>query len=110
MRKLVMLTAVVSVGLAAVGCTGFRAPVVPPYGWAFTQYTAPLTSELAGQSVPPKRGEASSAAVLGLVGWGDCGLEAAAKDGGLATIQYCDYSVLNVLGVYTSFTVIAYGN
>jgi len=109
MRRLAKVTAL-CVGVLLVGGCAFQAPVVPPAGGLYTSYSAPLTTELHGQGTATRTGEASTQAVLGLVAWGDCSLDAAAEEGGLSTIEYCDYSYLNVvLGVYQKFTVTAHG-
>ena len=108
MRRFATVLALCGVLWAAAGC--FRAPVIPPTGLLFSQYNAPLTSEFDGTPATAlKTGEASSTSVLGLVAFGDCSLDAAAGAGELSTIEYCDYSYLNVLGVYQQFTVVAHG-
>ena len=110
MRKWAGLVALCSV-LMTVGCVApFNAPVVPPVGAFFTKYDAPLTTEGVGQSVGTKQGKASMVNVLALVAFGDCSLDAAARDGNLSTIEYVDYSYLNVFGMFQSFTVIVHGN
>lgn len=109
MRRRTALAALCAMAIVASGCV-FQAPVMPPLGGIYTEYTAPLTAEVQGQGVVTKSGQASTGAVLGLFAWGDCGLDAAARNGGLTTIEYCDYSYLNVvLGIYQTFTVTAYG-
>ncbi len=47
--------------------------------------------------------------ILGAVSWGDCSINAAAKDGGLSTIDSADYKYYNILGVYQTFTTIVHG-
>jgi hypothetical protein len=39
----------------------------------------------------------------------DASIEAAARQGGLDEVAYADYEMMNVLGVYSEFTVHAYG-
>jgi len=109
MRRFATVLAVCGVLWVAAGCS-FVAPVVPPTGFLFSQYSAPLTTEF--DETPAtglKQGEASSVGVLWLLAFGDCSLDAAAEAGGLSTIEYCDYSYLNVLGFYQQFTVVAHG-
>jgi hypothetical protein len=108
MRRMAIVAAVCGVLLAAAGC--FQAPVVPPTGLIYSEYNAPLTTEFdQTQASQLKTGQAYSTSILGLIAYGDCSLDAAAKDGGLSTIEYCDYSFFNVLGVYQKFTVVAHG-
>ncbi len=109
MRRLAGVAALCTVLALSAGCATYRAPVVPPVGLLYSAFKAPLTTEFSGQAAELKSGEASTSSVLGLVATGDCSLEAAAHEGGLNTIEYCDYSYLNVLGVYQRFTVVAYG-
>lgn len=109
MRRAMLLGLVGVLVVAAVGC--YTAPVIPPMGVIYADYKAPLTTEPQGQAVVPKKGEASSQSVLGLVAWGDCSLQAAAAGGGLSTVNYADYSYLNVVfGIYQKFTVTVHGN
>ncbi len=82
---------------------------MPPAGGLFTNFKAPLGTEYTGQSVETKQGQASSSSILFLFAFGDCSLEAAAEEGGLSTITHCDYSYLNVMGLYQKFTIIAHG-
>ena len=96
--------------LVSSGCAGIaRTPVRPPVALAFTNIAAPLSTEFSGQPGELRQGKASSYNALGLAAWGDCSLEAAAEDGGLVTMEYCDYSFFSILGLYSRFTVIAHG-
>jgi len=108
MRR-VLAVAAGCASLCLAGCAGYRAEVIPPVGMIYSNYRAPLTAEYSGQSVERKAGEASSVSILGLVAYGDCSLDTAARAGGLTTINYCDYEYLNVLGIYQKFTVMAHG-
>ena len=108
MRKLMLVVAVCGVLLFSTGCA-YRTPVMPPAGVLFSDFKAPLGSEYTGQSVETKQGQASSFSVLCLFAFGDCSLQAAAKEGRLSTITHCDYSYLNVMGVFQKFTIIAHG-
>ena len=109
MRTLASVAALGLVGLFLTGCA-YRAPVMPPQGAIYTGISAPLTVDVEGQTVSPKKGEASSSAILGLFAWGDCSLQKAAQEGQLSTIEYCDYSYMSIVfGIYQSFTVTAHG-
>ena len=107
MRKAAGVAALCALLVVVVGC--YTAPVMPPAGFVYSGISAPLTTEFSGQDAGLQSGEASSTSILGLVATGDCSIEAAAKEGGIRTVEFCDYTYLNVLGVYQRFTVVAYG-
>jgi hypothetical protein len=110
MRTMAGFAALCAVAALTLGCQ-YTAPVKPPMGGLFSSYSAPMSTQFTGQSTPAKTGQASAESVLGLVAWGDCSLQTAAKNGGLATIDYCDYEYVNVvLGIYQKFTTKAHGN
>ena len=111
MRRTIIVLGIVCVFAMAAGCAQYRAPVIPPQGFAFTQVGAPLSTQFnESTAVAPKQGKASAVSVLGLVAFGDASLQEAAREGDLRTIHYADYEYLNVLfGMYTSFTVIVHG-
>jgi len=68
MRKSVMALPALCLMLAVAGC--YTAPVMPPLGGIYSDYSAPMTTEFNGQeAVPQKEGEATSYSILGLVAW-----------------------------------------
>lgn len=72
-----------------------------------TPYDLDLDRTVLGQ----KQGRSSAQSVLWLVAWGDGGTAAAAKDGGITTVNHMDREVLSVLfGLYMRTTTIVYGN
>ncbi|MBP5160630.1 MAG: TRL-like family protein [Alphaproteobacteria bacterium] len=107
MKKL-LLIALVAFGLA--GCT--TAPFQPSQGIMFTEYKAPLQLEYNNNTdLGRKVGTGSATSILGLVAFGDCSVQAAAKDGGIKTIKHTDYEYTNVLfGFFTKTTVYVYGD
>ncbi len=107
MRKLMAVAVLCGLVGMMVGC--YSAPVMPPIGAIYSGIEAPLSTEFSGQSANLRSGEASSSSILGLIATGDCSIEAAAAEGGLSTVEYCDYKYTNVFGVYQKFTVVAYG-
>lgn len=108
MRKSVVALAALFLMVAVAGC--YTAPVMPPLGGIYSDYSAPLTTEFNGQeAVPQKEGQSASYSILGLFAWGDCSVRTAAAVGGLYSVSYCDYRYHNVLGVYQEFTIIARG-
>jgi hypothetical protein len=109
MRRACVVAGLCAVFAVLVGCSWYQAPVMPPYGSLFADISAPMTVDYEGQAVAPAQGQASAKSVLGLIAWGDCGVQTAAQNGRLSKISYCDYEYLNVLGFYQSFTVVAHG-
>ena len=92
------------------GCSGVQAPVMPPQGLGFTDYVAPLDIDFDKTALGTKKGEASSSSILALIATGDASIQAAARNGQINTINHADYRVLSVLGLYTKFTTIVYGD
>ncbi|MHC4514685.1 MAG: TRL-like family protein [Planctomycetota bacterium] len=104
-RALLVIVLVVSL----TGCF-FAAPVVPPVGGLYSDIKAPMDIDFNKTAVASKSGEAMATTILGLVATGDCSINAAAKNGGITTIESADYKYFNVLGVYQTFTTIVHGN
>ncbi len=106
-KKAALAVGVLSVVLLA-GC--MRAPVMPPSGWLYNETEAPLDIDMQETKIGSKRGESSCMSVLGLVAVGDASIEAAARNGGIKTVQHADYRYTNVLfGMYQEYTTIVYG-
>ena len=90
--------------LAAVACLTLS-------GCVYTNVRVPMSSEFRNTKTVTKSGEATTRSVAWLVAWGDAGLQSAAKNGQLATLEYADCAFLNILfGLYMSNTTIVYGN
>jgi len=111
-----MLTMASALGLA--GCMHMPVtPIQPPSGEIYENVMAPLTYKFDQTPVTtPKVGVATSRFLLvpftyGALsfGWNPCGVNAAARNGGISKVAYADYRFLNILGVYQEFTVIAHG-
>lgn len=101
--------------LAACGGASHRAGVVPPIGGLFMDVQAPLTVDFDKTPNAARQGSAQVSYLFVPFGnlsfsWGESAIEAAAEDGGLNTVEYADYQVFNVLGIWQTFTVTAYGN
>lgn len=107
MQKTLGLVMAGSSLLLFTGC--LSAPFMPPMGMFYSEVNAPLSVDHNKTMITSKKGEASAECILGLVSFGDASTQTAAKNGGLTTIQYLDYTYFNVLGVYQKTTVTAHG-
>jgi hypothetical protein len=109
MRTLSGLAAVAAVAMTTTACVP-RTPVLPYYGLLFNNTGMPVDIAFGPNEIGTASGRASATTVLGLLSWGDCSIEGAAKDGNLATVDHVDAHVTNILfGVYTKYETIAYG-
>jgi hypothetical protein len=115
MKATMCLLALAVLGLLCSGCVVWRAPVVPPGGAIYTHYRAPLTGDVNKAPVSGKTGRASTryiaypfSRVLSIA-WADASIKEAAQNGGLTRVEYADYEILQVFGVYAEFTVTVHG-
>lgn len=109
MNRTLLFALLTGTALSMTACV--VAPVVPPPGLFYTGYSAPLDVDQAKTPVAEKTGKASSYAVMGLVAWGDASIDAAAKAGGIQTIESADYELTNILlGMYQQYTTVVHGN
>ena len=98
MKIVKLFAAVMVVAVFLTGCL---------YTHVLTPYDTNLNKTVLGQ----KTGKAAMYSVLGLVAWGDASTAAAAKQGGLATVNHMDKEFLNIVfGIYTETTTIVYGD
>ena len=80
-------------------------------GCVYTHVLMPFDTDLNKTTLGQKQGKASTESVLWLVAWGDGSTAAAAKQGGLTTVNHMDREVLFVMfGLYTKTTTIVYGD
>ena len=98
------------------GCTSLTAPIQPPQGLLFTMYKAPLSTDYDETEVSPRKGTASTfyfrdILLTGLTfGWDNAGIDDAARNGELTKVDYADYEILSILGIFGKFTVTAHGS
>jgi len=77
------------------------------YSHVLMPYDTNLDKTVLGQ----KTGRSVMHSVLWLVAWGDASTSAAAKQGGITTVNHMDREFLNIIfGVYTETTTIVYGD
>ena len=98
MKMVKLFAAVMVIALLGTGCL---------YSHVLTPYDTNLNKTVLGQ----KTGKAAMYSVLGLVAWGDASTAAAAKQGGIVTVNHMDKEFLNIVfGIYTETTTIVYGD
>ncbi|MDA8099947.1 MAG: TRL-like family protein [Nitrospiraceae bacterium] len=80
-------------------------------GCFYAHVTTPLDRNVDKTVLGAKTGKADSQSVLWAVAWGDAGTAAAAKNGGINTVNHMDHELLSVFfGIYTRSTTIVYGD
>ena len=85
------------------------APVIPPIGIIYSDIKAPLDYDQSASKTGSKKGVSESMSILGLVAMGDASVEAAAKAGGINTVDGADYEYFNVLGIYQRYRTVLHG-
>ena len=116
---LTILVIVVPVGGCALPPRPPNAPVIPPLGWLYTSYKAPLEVNYQGSDFGTRVGRAKThyicipGIITGIpidIAWGDAAMRDAAKDGGITHVKGADYEFLQVIGLYAELTVHCYGD
>ena len=114
MRSLILLCGALSC-LSLSGCAiAYKAPVKPPLGILYSNYTVPVTTDFDGTpATSPKVGKASSGYILiplfGDFAFDDAGIKKAAANGGINKIHYAEHEFYSVLGIFGTFCTIVYG-
>jgi hypothetical protein len=111
-RRSALAAALLAAACAAAACSTVQAPVRPPVGWLFTQFSAPIDTNFSATPVGSKVGSADTHYIyipiqnLPLeLAFGDAAVERAARDAGITTIHYVDYEYVRILGIYQLVTV-----
>lgn len=74
-------------------------------------YTGVSEGQIAtSNEVGTKVGTSSSIGVLGLVSVGDASIQAAAHSAGISKISHVDVKKMSVLGIYSQYKTIVYGD
>lgn len=85
--------------------------MLPAPGCVYFHVTTPLDTDLDDTRLGTKVGKSEAHSVLGLVAWGDAGVQAAAEEGGLEVLRHADTETLAVLlFVYGRQRTIVYGD
>ncbi len=96
---------------AITGCNAIPiAPVVPAHGQIYTNVRAPLDTDFDATQLGDKVGYGQVSTYLGLVSVGDASIKSAAADAQITTVHHADYESFSILGIYSRFKVIVYGD
>jgi hypothetical protein len=80
-------------------------------GCFYAHVKQPLDTNVDKTVMGQKRGTAKNYSVLWIAAWGDASTAAAARNGGLTTVNHMDSELYSVLfGLYTESTTIVYGD
>lgn len=80
-------------------------------GCFYAHVTTPLDRNVDKTVLGQKTGTAESQSILWAVAWGDAGTAAAAKNGGITTVNHMDKELMSIFfGIYTKSTTIVYGD
>lgn len=80
-------------------------------GCIYAHVRGPLDTDLATTKLGAKTGTASAQSILGLFAWGDASSAAAARNGGITTLNHMDLEEFVILGfIYQKHTTIVYGD
>lgn len=105
--------------VTACGLTSHKAPVNPPGGAIFAHVKAPLTANYDGNAAGAATMKTSSSQTKFLnvpiagqwsFSWDDAAIGQIASSAGMTSVAYADYEVMNILGIWQTFTVHVYGN
>jgi hypothetical protein len=79
-------------------------------GCVYSNFRVPVSRDFRNTQKVTKSGVSSSHSVAWIAAWGDGGLQAAAEQGDLQTLEYVDYQFMNILfGLYMNRKTIVYG-
>lgn len=98
MKTVARLVAVAAIGMLSGGCL-------------YLDATRPLDTNMNQTPIGTKTGESRLYSVLWLVAWGDAGIQAAARNGGLKVIHNADTrNEVYFFGAFVRRTTIVYGD
>ena len=109
------MTSVFWLAGCGLGTMSYRVPVRPPQGALVTVYRAPLTTNFSNTPVGKREGRASVYYIRDPFisyldfSWGDADIKTAAQNGRLMKVEYADYEIIQVLGIFGKMTVVVWG-
>ena len=117
MKKLLLCLVLCTVMVTHLtGCAGIGSAIytggAPTTGMIVTNVTAPsmnLEAPISADAKSTKVGTASAINILGIVAVGDASIGEAMKDGDITKIHHVDHHILNILGIFSKWTLIVHG-
>ncbi len=106
MKKIIAFVMLCASAVMFTGCG-----VIPMKGTVLTPITLEhvVSEPVVDNGVRPiKRGETTSGGII-LFGTGDASIGTAMRNGGITKVHHVDYSVMNILFLYTEMKTIVYG-
>ena len=101
--KMMAVAAVAALSLSSCAVIGTQAGV----GTLYTSVSE--GQDVTSNSLGSKVGTATSADILGLVVMGDASINTAAKTAGIKKVSHVDCQKNNLLGIFSTYKVIVYG-
>jgi hypothetical protein len=107
MKKSLVLLFCLGLSLTLMEGCATNAPLM---GGLITSVSGPVAVTAYPVTATAKKGEGSTACVLGLFSFGDASIHTACASAGITKIQHVDYESTNILfGFFSSYKVIVYG-
>lgn len=107
-RSVLFLLPVIAVFFFS-SCAIVPTPMGPVGLFADVTYNAAAASVKMDANSFSKVGTSDASNILGIIQTGDISINAAMKSGGLQRVHHVDYKVTNVLGLFSTKTIIVYG-
>lgn len=102
-------------GIIPIVCLTVLTGCIPGFYTVGGLYTAVKTPAAAVAYYGPtatqaaKVSRATATNILGIIATGDASLEAAMKQGGITKVHHVDQEVTSILGLWSTYTIIVYG-
>ncbi|MGQ9707894.1 MAG: TRL-like family protein [bacterium] len=102
-------------GIVPIVCLTMMTGCVPGFYTVGTLYTSVRTPAGAVAYYGPTANQAAKISkvtatnILGIIATGDASLDAAMKQGGITKVHHVDQEVTSILGLWSTYTIIVYG-
>ena len=109
-QRLILSTTLALAAMISGGC--MSSPVIPPFASSgYHNTSAPVDITFKEGDLGTREGRATSRSFFGLFAFGDASTDAAARNGGLTTVDHIDCRMTHVLfGIYASYETIVTGS
>uniref|UniRef100_A0A7C1SG71 TRL-like protein family n=1 Tax=candidate division WOR-3 bacterium TaxID=2052148 RepID=A0A7C1SG71_UNCW3 len=114
-QKEVLMRKALLLGIIPVVCLTMLTGCIPGFYTVGTLYTSVRTPAEAVAYYGPTATQAAKVSkvtatnILGIIATGDASLEAAMKQGGISKVHHIDQEVTSILGLWSTYTIIVYG-